>query len=310
MAEWLGDTPIFQATMTERERREFALFKTKVKATSNEEDTMATKKNAAQTTINENVNESKEDTTMNENVTINAESTAIEGVAFKLTKKGGWYHNRAVDIERHAAIRDAVKLGRTKGIEPTTCIPNETVFNITTDEDEIALLGKACKKFGWENGVCTPSKASKNHGRPNPEYKGHGWLVWFKQEFYKTGERAGQPKERGCTIAYPMEAFVWETESGLPEFDVEKKALADARKAQHDAREAQKAMRDANKKAGIPTRRRRTSRKPAEKQVIVDMPVAAAAPAPAHKFHVVLDNGTEFWADTIEEVKEYKALFE
>lgn len=279
MAEWLGDTPIFQATMTERERREFALFKTKVKATSNEEDTMATKKNAAQTTINENVNEQED--TMTENAAINAESIAIEGVAFKLTKKGGWYHNRAVDIERHAAIRDAAKLGRVKGIEPTTCIPNETVFNITTDEDEIALLGKACKKFGWENGVCTPSKASKNHGRPNPEYKGHGWLVWFKQEFYKTGERAGQPKERGCTIAYPMEAFVWETESGLPEFDTEKKAIADARKAQRVLKRAKDDAKAADDAAGIKrttSRRKTTSRKPAEKQVIKDEPTAASLP--------------------------------
>lgn len=51
MAEWLGDTPIFQQTMTDAERNEFERFKTPVKPAkaneSKEDETMTTKKTAA-----------------------------------------------------------------------------------------------------------------------------------------------------------------------------------------------------------------------------------------------------------------------
>ena len=274
MAEWLGDTPVFRMTMTDKERTEFALFKTKVKAIDTKETDMA-KKNDVQTIAT--ATESKEDTTMTENV--NATATAneskedtmtIEGIPMKYRKNGAAYYDRTTDVARHLAIREETKLGRTKGIEPVTCIPGETVGTITKDPAEVELLGKACKKFGWENGVCTVSKAGKYHGTPNPEYKGHGWFVRFKDA--KT--------ETSGTVAYPMEAFIWDTESGLPEFDAEKKALADARKAKSAANRAAKQLREANKAAGIKTPRRKTSRKPAAKKVetIANEPVPMAAP--------------------------------
>lgn len=307
MTCWLGDTPIFQRTMTSAERDEFERFKTRVKAIDTKETDMA-KKNENQTTIDMNAinNESKEDTTMTENAAANTvnekkeNAMTIEGIPMKFRKSGTAYYDRPTDVARHLAIRDEVKFGRAKGIEPTTCIPGETIKNITTDNAEIELLGKACKKFGWVNGVCTVSKAGKYHGTPNPEYKGHGWFVLF----------AGAKTETSGTVAYPMEAFVWDTESGLPEFDAEKKALKDAYKAKVKANRAAKALKEANKAAGIKTPRRKTTRKPAAKktETIAELPVPLAAPA--HKFHIVLDNGTEFWADTIEEVKEYKAIFE
>lgn len=311
MAEWLGDTPIFQSTMTERERREFALFKTKVKATSNEEDTMATKKNTAQTTINE----SKEDTTMNETTelpkTLKEFQMNFKGIPMGVRKNGNAYYNRAADIERHKAIRNDAKLSRIKGIEVGSCIPGETTDNFTDDPAEVVLLGKAAKKFGWGNEFCTVAKALKYHGTPNPDYEGHGWLVQYKPYVYKTGERAGQTKEPTITVVYPKEAFIWLTESGEPEFDTEKKALADARKAQREAREAAKALKEANAAAGIkPTRRRRTSKKsnePAKKQVITEAPVPAAAPAKL--IHIKLANGVEFDARDAKEAAELKALF-
>ena len=290
MAEWLGDTPIFQATMTSEERAEFALFKTKVQAIDTKETDMA-KNNDVQTTINETVNtESKEDTmTENVNVTATANESkedtmtttqlpktfeeyqmAFAGMPMKARKNGTAYYDRTADVARHLTIRKETKLARIKGIEPATCIPGETVGNITKDPAEVELLGKACKKFGWENGVCTVSKAGKYHGTPNPEYEGHGWFVRFKDA--KT--------ETSGTVAYPMEAFIWDTESGLPEFDAEKKAAADARKAKIAANKAAKQLREANKAAGIKTPRRKTSRKPAAKKVetIANEPMPMAAP--------------------------------
>ena len=321
MSEWLFDTPIFRATMTPEMEREANLFRNGAKPRNeSEEDTMA-KKNDVKT-IAENTNtESKEDTTMTENVnaTANANESkedtmttaelpktleeyqmAFAGIPMKARKNGTAYYDRTADVARHLTIRKETKLGRIKGIEPVTCIPGETVGNITKDPAEVELLGKACKKFGWENGVCTVSKAGKYHGTPNPEYEGHGWFVRFKDA--KT--------ETSGTVAYPMEAFIWDTESGLPEFDVEKKAAADARKAKIAANKAAKQLREANKAAGIKTPRRKTSRKPAAKKVetIANEPVPMAAPAGL--IHIKLANGVEFDARDAKEAAELKALFE
>jgi len=282
MAEWLGDTPIFQSTMTDKERTEFALFKTKVKATS-KENIMA-KKNV-QTIANDNANE-QEGTTMTENVTATANTESkedtimtIKGIPTNTRKNGNVYYDRNTDIKRHHAIRDEFNVGRIKGIEVTTCIPNESWENFTDDPKEVELLGKVCKKLGWTNGVCTVAKAMKYHGTPNPEYTGHGWLMKYLPRTPKSGKNAGVTTVTE-TVVYPMEAFIWDTESGLPEFDVEKKALADARKAKSEANKAAKQLREANKAAGIKTPRRKTSRKPAAKKVetIANEPVPMAAP--------------------------------
>lgn len=303
MAEWLGDTPIFQRTMTDEERRDFALFKTKVKANESKENDMA-KKNAAQTTIDAIANE--EDTTMTENTAANVNTESkenttmtITGIPMKARKNGNEYYDRPTDVERHVAIRKATKLGRTKAIEATTCIPGESLANISKDPAEWELLGKAAAKFGWTNGVCTVSKALKYHGTPNPEYTGHGWFVEF----------ATHKSETDGTIAYPMEAFVWATESGLPEFDEEADALRKARKAKTAMNRAKRALKEANDAAGIKTpRRKATSKKPAAKATIANDPVPMAAPAKL--IHIRLANGVEFDARDAKEAAELKALFE
>ena len=304
MAEWLGDTPIFQATMTTAERAEFELFKTSVKAIDTKETDMA-KKNDAQTTIDMNatINESKEDSTMTENAAANVNANekenvmSIEGIPMKARKNGTAYYDRNTDVERHIAIRKATKFGRIKGIEVVSCIPGLTPANISKDAAEIELLGKACAKFGWKNGVCTQAKAKNYHGTPNPEYKGHGWFVKF----------AGAKDETSGTVAYPMEAFIWDTESGLPEFDEEKKAQDDARKAKSRFNAAQRALKEANAAAGIKTTRRKTSRKP-KTETIAAAPVPMAAPA--QLIHIKLANGIEFDARDAKEAAELKALFE
>ena len=292
MAEWLGDTPIFQSTMTERERREFTLFKTKVKATSNEEDTMATKKNVKTT-----INESKEDT-MTENAaakTVNANE-----------QEGTVKYNYREDKAKHAAIRDAAKLGRVKPIEVTSCLPGKTAANFTDDPDEVTLLGKAAAKFGWGSEFCTVSQAKKFGGELDPEYKGHGWLVKYKPYTPKSGKNAGVTTQFE-TVVYPKAAFVWHTESGEPEFDERAEAERAAKKAKRAATRAARALKEANAAAGIKPKRK-TSRKPATKQAIADAPVPAAAPAKL--IHIKLTNGIEFDARDAKEAAELKALFE
>lgn len=290
------------------------VYRREIGIKESKEDTMA-KKNDVQTITNENANE-QEGTTMTENITATANTESkedtimtIKGIPTNTRKNGNVYYDRNTDIKRHHAIRDEFNVGRIKGIEVTTCIPNESWENFTDDPKEVELLGKVCKKLGWTNGVCTVAKAMKYHGAPNPEYTGHGWLVKYLPRTPKSGKNAGVTTVTE-TVVYPMEAFVWDTESGLPEFDVEKKALADARKAKSEANRAVKQLREANKAAGIKTPRRKTSRKPAAKKVetIANEPVPMAAPAGL--IHIKLANGVEFDARDAKEAAELKALFE
>lgn len=182
---------------------------------SKEDEDMA-KKAIAQSTVDNIVNEAKEDSAMTETT----EQTSKNGIPMGTTQKGRVYYMHSKDVERHLPIRQATKLGRTKNIGVTSCIPGLTAENITKDEAEIALLGKACRKFGWTNGVCTVAKALAHHGTPNPEYDGHGWFVKY----------ANAKSETDGTVAYPMEAFVWNTESGQPEPVTEKQPKRKPRK--------------------------------------------------------------------------------
>ena len=276
------------------------------------------KKNENQTTIDAIANESKEDTTMTENATANVNANekenamTITGIPTKTRKNGNISYDRPTDIARHEAIRAEFKPGRTKGIEVTNCIPGLSWENFTDDPAEVELLGKVCKKMGWVNGVTTVAKALNYCGTPNPEYTGHGWLVQYKPYVYKTGERAGQAKAPTKTIVYPMEAFVWHTESGLPEFDKAKALKKAADEAQHELRDAQKKAKDADKEAGINRNKGKGKGKKNERstntQVINDQPVAAAAPAKL--IHIKLANGVEFDARDKDEAAELKALFE
>lgn len=290
------------------------VYRREVGIKESKEDEMA-KNAAAQTTIDMNVNtESKEDTTMTENAaakTVNANEQedimTITGIPTKTRKNGNIAYDRPTDIARHEAIRAEFNPGRVKGIEVTNCIPGLSWKNFTDDPAEVELLGKVCKKMGWVNGVTTVAKAMDYNGKPNPDYEGHGWLVQYKPYVYKTGERAGTAKEPTKTVVYPMEAFVWDTESGMPEFDEDKAAMKAARKAKAALNQAAKALKDANAAAGIKPKRK-TSHKPAAKQVVADLPVAAAGPAKL--IHIKLANGVEFDARDAKEAAELKALFE
>lgn len=253
--------------MTDAERREAELFRSGAKKPLNEskEDEMSNTKNAVKTAVN---NESKEDT------------MTIKGIPFTTTKTGRTYYDRNADLARHTAIRDELfdALEDFGTVEVVTCIPGETWQNFTNDVNEVNVLGHVMAMFGWTS-VCTVAKAGKYHGTPNPDYEGHGWLVRYLPRTPKTGKNAGIPHITE-TVVYPEEAFIWDTESGKPEFDEQKAAEVTARKAKTAANRAKKALRDANKAAGIKTPRKKAAKKPAPKaEVIKDEPVAAAAPS-------------------------------
>lgn len=268
MGEWLGDTPIFQQSMTERERTEFALFKTKVKAIDTKETDMA-KKNDVQTTIDNITTESKEDT-MTENVNATAANTEKKETTVR--------YNYREDKARHAEIRDAAKLGRVKAVEGiTSCLPGKTAANFTDDPAEVTLLGKAAAKFGWGNEFCTVSQAKKFGGELDPEYEGHGWLVKYLPKTAKTGKNAGKTTQFE-TVVYPKAAFVWHTESGEPEFDEQAEAERKAKAAKRAANRAARALKEANAAAGIKPKRKVTRKAP-KVEAINDVPNAAAAPS-------------------------------
>ena len=282
------------------------VYRREVGITTSKEDEMA--KNAtAQTTIdmNDAINESKEDTTMTENAAANTAANEKETIVFDVPRKPNGKYDFVTDKAKHAAIREETKLGRTKGVELTHAIEGKKLMGgLTNDPEELELLAKAAKKFGWSGRVLTFTQASDYLGTPNPEYTGTGWLVKNKPYTNKEGRTT-----QFMTIVYPVEAFIFDTEDGEPALD-EQKALEDAaKKAKRVARKANKNLRDANDAAGIPNRRK-TSRKATGKkaEVVKDNPVPAAAPAKL--IHVKLANGIEFDARDAKEAAELKALFE
>lgn len=231
-------------------------------------------KNAAtQTTIDMNatINESKEDT-MTKNTAANANANEKETIVFDVPRKPNGKYDFVADKAKHAAIREETKLGRVKGIELTHAIEGKKLMGgLTNDPEELELLAKAAKKFGWSGRVLTFTQASDYLGTPNPEYTGHGWLIKNKPYTNKEGRTS-----QFMTVVYPIEAFVFATEDGEPAFD-EQKALEDAaKKAGRTYRKAGKTYRDANKAAGIKTPRKKTSKPKTE--TIKDQPVAAASP--------------------------------
>lgn len=236
---------------------------------------MATKKNV-QTTINENVNE-QEGTTMNENTA--AANVNTESKEDTMPKKFNYRESKAAAKAFRDANIDKVTKSRKKAVEVTSCLPGKSASNLTDDPAELALLAKAAAVFGWSNEFCTVNQAAKFFGTlKDPERI--GWFISWKPTTPKTGKSAGV-EQTFETMVFPKDAFEWATESGEPEFDTEKKAIAAARKAQRALKRAKDDAKAADDAAGIKRtthRRKTTSRKPAEKQVIKDEPVAASLP--------------------------------
>lgn len=246
--------------------------------------------------------------TTNETIANEKENTMVKGIPFITTKTGRTYYDRNTDLNRHAAIREEL-VGALDDIEPVevlTCIPGETWANFTDDVAEVNVLGRVMALLGWTS-VCTVAKAGKYCGTPNPDYEGHGWLVKYRPHTYKTGKKAGMT-ETTLTVVYPVEAFVWNTESGEPEFDEKKAAVAAARKAKTAAKNANKALREANAAAGIKTPRRKSAKKPAAPKVETIKPEPIPAAAPVTLIHIKLPNGVEFDAHDAKEAAELKAL--
>lgn len=214
-------------------------------------------------------NESKEDEIMTKTAakttktaTTEKETTMTEQTANN-EKETTVKYNYREDKARHEEIRANAKLGRTKAVEVTSCIPGHTTANFTDDPAEVELLGKAAAKFELGTEFCTVSQAKKFGGTLDPEYKGHGWLVKYLPYTPKSGKNAGVTTQFS-TVVYPKAAFVWA--AGEPVKDEQLEAERAARKAKRAANAAKKALKEANDAAGIKTpRRKATSRKPAAK---------------------------------------------
>lgn len=290
-ANYLGDTPIFQRTMSDRERNEFENFKRKVttmpkieqptianfETIANEKETTMPKTNAAVKTI---ANETKKENAM-------PETTTPKKSAYTLKKD-------AANELRTKYLDEILKAVPAEGV--TSCLPGKTIANLTDDPKEQEILAKAATFFDMGNTFCTESQAKKFGGTLNEEET--GFLVNWKPKATKDG----RTNVWSC-IVYPVTAFEWE--NGEPTFDEDAELKRKARRAQRAAKKAAAALKEANDAAGIKpaTKRRATSKAKA-----TAAPAIAAAPA-AKLLHIKLPNGIEFDAHDAAEVKELMALF-
>ena len=289
MGEWLGDTPIFQRTMTDEQRKDFENFKRKVPTmpktidqptianfdaiddSEKETPMLKTAKTAAKTTAND----SKE-TIMTENATPKT-FAAKKSAATELRDK-------YIDEIRKATPAEGV----------TSCLPGKGIANLTDDHEERELLAKAAKFFDMGTAFCTESQAKKFGGTLKEDEQ--GWLVFWKAKTTKAGKTS-----QWSSVVYPVGAFEWE--DGEPVFDEDAELKRKARRAARAAKKAAAALKAANEAAGIKpaTKRRATSK--------AKTAAPAIAAAPAQMLHIKLPNGLEFDARDAAEVKELMALF-
>ena len=289
-ANYLGDTPIFQATMSDRERNEFENFKRKV----------TTMPKIEQPTI------ANFETIANEKETIMPENTAVKTIANDSKKENAMPETTTPKKSAYTLKKDAANELRTKYLDEilkavpaegvTSCLPGKTIANLTDDPKEQEILAKAATFFDMGNTFCTESQAKKFGGTLNEEET--GFLVNWKPKATKDG----RTNVWSC-IVYPVTAFEWE--NGEPTFDEDAELKRKARRAQRAAKKAAAALKEANDAAGIKpaTKRRATSKAKA-----TAAPAIAAAPA-AKLLHIKLPNGIEFDAHDAAEVKELMALF-
>ena len=294
-ANYLGDTPIFQATMSERERNEFENFKRKVttmpkieqptianfETIANEKETIMPKEDTMPETTKttKTIANEKENATMTETTTKKSAYTLKKDAANELRTK---------------YLDEILKAVPAEGV--TSCLPGKTIANLTDDPKEQEILAKAATFFDMGNTFCTESQAKKFGGTLNEEET--GFLVNWKPKATKDG----RTNVWSC-IVYPVTAFEWE--NGEPTFDEDAELKRKARRAQRAAKKAAAALKEANDAAGIKpaTKRRATSKAKA-----TAAPAIAAAPA-AKLLHIKLPNGIEFDAHDAAEVKELMALF-
>lgn len=278
MGEYLGDTPIFQQTMTDRERDEYNRFRKEttmpkiqqpVIADFPTEFTKTTKKETTMPKTAAKTNEPKKETVVEKKVS-----------PFAAKKNAA------------AALRDEY-IEQVKAVDPldgvTSCLPGKTIANLTDDPAEADLLARAAAFFEMGNEFCTEAQAKKFNGTLKEGEQ--GWLIFWKPKTTKAGKES-----TWSSVVYPVDAFEWA--NGKPVFDEQAELERKARRAKRAAAKAAKELKAANEAAGIKTPRRTAARTTA--------PVVAAAPA---MLHFKLPNGLEFDAHSVEEAKEIMAMF-
>ena len=252
MGEYLGDTPIFQRTMTDRERAEYERFRKETTMPKIEQpkicnfpteftnDKKATKK---ETTMPKTAAKTETKTAEKKETAVKNENTEPKKVSPFAAKKA------AATALRDEHIDEVMKAEPMEGV--TSCLPGKTIANLTDDPAEAELLARAATFFEMGNEFCTEAQAKKFGGTLNEDES--GWLIFWKPKTTKEGKTS-----TWSSIVYPVDAFEWA--GGKPVFDEQAELERKARRAKRAANKAAKELKAANDAAGIKTPRRTVAR--------------------------------------------------
>lgn len=256
MGEYLGDTPIFQRTMTERERAEYERFR--------KETTMPKIEQPKIANFPTEFTNDKKETTMPKTAAKTAKTAAKKETAVKnetAEKKETVMNETEKKVSPFAAKKAAATALRDEHIdeimkaEPmegvTSCLPGKTIANLTDDPAEAELLARAATFFEMGNEFCTEAQAKKFGGTLKEDES--GWLIFWKPKTTKAGKES-----TWSSIVYPVDAFEWA--GGKPVFDEQAELERKARRAKRAANKAAKELKAANDAAGIKTPRRTVAR--------------------------------------------------
>lgn len=259
MGEYLGDTPIFQQTMTERERNEYERFQEttmpKIEQpkianfpTEFTNDKKATKK---ETTMPKTAAKTAKTAAKKETAVKNETTEKKETVMNETEKKASPFAAKkaAATALRDEHIDEIMKAEPMEGV--TSCLPGKTIANLTDDPAEADLLARAAAFFEMGNEFCTESQARKFNGTLKEDEQ--GWLVMWKPKTTKAGKTS-----TWSSVVYPVDAFEWA--DGKPVFDEQAELERKARRAKRAANKAAKELKAANDAAGIKTPRRTVAR--------------------------------------------------
>jgi len=252
MGEYLGDTPIFQQTMTDRERNEYDRFRKEISMpkiqqpkianfpTEFTNDKKATKK---ETTMPKTAAKTETKTAEKKETAVKNENTEPKKVSPFAAKKA------AATALRDEHLDEIMKAEPMEGV--TSCLPGKTIANLTDDPAEAELLARAATFFEMGNEFCTEAQAKKFGGTLKESES--GWLIFWKPKTTKAGKES-----TWSSIVYPVDAFEWA--GGKPVFDEQAELERKARRAKRAANKAAKELKAANDAAGIKTPRRTVAR--------------------------------------------------
>lgn len=251
MGEYLGDTPIFQRTMTDRERTEYDRFRKETTMPKIEQPKIAN----FPTEFTNDKKATKKETTMPKTAAKTAsktaakKETAVKNENTEAKKSPFTAKKAAATALRDEHLDEVMKAEPMEGV--TSCLPGKTIANLTDDPAEAELLARAATFFEMGNEFCTEAQAKKFGGTLKEDVQ--GWLIFWKPKTTKTGKES-----TWSSIVYPVDAFEWA--GGKPVFDEQAELERKARRAKRAANKAAKELKAANDAAGIKTPRRTVAR--------------------------------------------------